>query len=283
MKRFPVIGMLLLIPAFGLAVMVGCDKPPANKGGDDGSKKGPPKVVQKGEAKEIAGALEGVVKGVVKFPGTAPEAKPEPGMADHKDKAVCMAGGGKNVVQQKWLVKDGLVENVIVSLAPADGKKFKEDEALKKKFAKATIELDQPFCQFVPHAIGIYAEVQPLMVKNSASIPHNTKISGTPDNPQINKNLGKGEKAGPYTFVMQGPPLLVQCDVHNWMTAKIITFEHPYFARTNDKGEFSIANVPVDEELTVYMWHESMDEKKSMGTVTTKKGDTVKDLEISGK
>jgi hypothetical protein len=70
--------------------------------------------------------------------------------------------------------------------------------------------------------------------------------------------------------------LSVECSIHTWMSAKIALFPHPYFARTNSKGEFEIKNVPVDVELTVYKWHESMGELKSKveeKKMSFKKGD----------
>ena len=86
----------------------------------------------------------------------------------------------------------------------------------------------------------------------------------------------------PRTFKKDNSPIPVQCSIHTWMNAKIITFDHPYFAVTNEKGEFKIDNVPVGEEFTVYMWHESMSKKTDSGKVTTKAGEkTNLDLELS--
>jgi hypothetical protein len=277
MKRFPILGILLLIPALMLTMTAGCNKEAPKKNGDDG-KDGKKKHV---EAKEITTATDAVVKGVVKFKGADPE-KPETRIAEHKEKDLCMAGKGKHILDQKWLVKDGLVENVVISLEPPEGKKYKIDKKLKDSFEKKVATLDQPYCAYVPHIVALYAGVQPLVVKNSATFLHNTKIDGGVKNGKTDAPVAPMGKLEPRTFVKDSNPIPVQCSLHNWMNAKIITFDHPYFAVTNEKGEFTIENVPIDEELVVYMWHESMDNKKDVRKLTFKKGDnTIDGLELS--
>jgi hypothetical protein len=282
MKRFPIIGILLLIPALMLTVMVGCNKEPAKNTED--KTKDPKKA---GEAKEITSATEGVVKGVVKFKGGANPEKPEARIAEHKEKDLCMAGGGKNILDQLWLVKEGVVENVVISLEPPEGKKYKIDKKLKDAFEKKEAIIDQPYCAYVPHIVALYAGVQPFVVQNSAKFLHNTKIdggvkNGKTDDPVPPKVGDKPGRLKPRTFVKDSNPIPVQCSLHNWMNAKIITFDHPYFAVTNEKGEFTIENVPIDEELVVYMWHDSMDNKKEFKKLSFKKGDnTIEGMELS--
>jgi len=66
------------------------------------------------------------------------------------------------------------------------------------------------------------------------------------------------------------------------MSAKLWVFNHPYFAVTNENGEFTIENVPSGEELVVYMWHESMDKKKEFEKHKFEKGpNIIKGMEIS--
>jgi hypothetical protein len=49
--------------------------------------------------------------------------------------------------------------------------------------------------------------------------------------------------------------LKVVCDTHAWMLAYIHVFDHPYFAVTDERGMFSIANVPPGT-YTLKAWHE---------------------------
>lgn len=49
--------------------------------------------------------------------------------------------------------------------------------------------------------------------------------------------------------------LKLVCDTHAWMLGFIHVFDHPYFAVSDDKGVFSIANVPAGT-YTLKAWHE---------------------------
>ncbi len=49
--------------------------------------------------------------------------------------------------------------------------------------------------------------------------------------------------------------LKLVCDTHAWMLGYVHVFDHPFFAVTDDKGAFSIANVPPGT-YTLKAWHE---------------------------
>src|SRR5688572_12329751 len=55
--------------------------------------------------------------------------------------------------------------------------------------------------------------------------------------------------------IRQSGILKVVCDTHAWMLAHIHVFDHPYFAVTDDRGMFSIANIPAGT-YTLTAWHE---------------------------
>src|SRR5205809_115963 len=117
MKRFPFLGVCLLLPALALLVLTGCPGPkpvdpaPGTNGGDG-------KVA--GPKDKLKGAAIGTVKGIVKLSGDAPkrdELDPIKKMTEPKEKAICMSGDFKT---QLWIVgKDGGVANVVISLEPA--------------------------------------------------------------------------------------------------------------------------------------------------------------------
>jgi hypothetical protein len=49
----------------------------------------------------------------------------------------------------------------------------------------------------------------------------------------------------------------VFCSIHTRMSCIILVLENPYFAATNDKGAYSITNVPAGTcQLTA--WHERL-------------------------
>lgn len=47
----------------------------------------------------------------------------------------------------------------------------------------------------------------------------------------------------------------INCDTHGWMRGYIHVFDHPYFAVTDEKGSFSVLNVPPGT-YTLKAWHE---------------------------
>jgi hypothetical protein len=61
--------------------------------------------------------------------------------------------------------------------------------------------------------------------------------------------------------------LKIVCDTHAWMIGFIHVFDHPYFAVTDDKGTFSISNVPAGT-YTLKAWHEDGGVKSQEITVS---------------
>jgi hypothetical protein len=293
MKRFPILGALLLIPAVILFATVGCtpnkkDEPKpvadaakakdADKGKEGGEKK---------KKEEITTAPDATVKGIVKFKGTPPAPKEDKRIAEHKEAKECLTGAREiDKQEQTWIIgKDDGVANVIISLAPPADKKFKKlDDKALEAFKKPVV-LDQPFCNYVPHVVALYADIQPLVAKNDAKVSHNVKILA---GPQIGGTkditLSPGKDTGDLMF-NGGPEAVIDttCSIHSWMSAKIALFNHPYFAVTDKDGHFEIKNVPVDTALTVYMWHESNPSKVEVQKLTAKKGDNDVPLTISPK
>ena len=49
--------------------------------------------------------------------------------------------------------------------------------------------------------------------------------------------------------------LKLVCDTHAWMLGWIHVFDHPYYAITDERGQFSLPNVPAGT-YTLKAWHE---------------------------
>jgi hypothetical protein len=272
MKRFPILGFLLLVPALALFAVVGCnpDKGKKNEDGKAGGDAAKDDKEKKKTSVEIETPRDATVKGVVKLKGKAPEVKIDPRIAKHDtDAKFCMSAPEKYKIEQLWMVgKDNEVANVVVFLAPPAGKKFKIDEELIER-SKKTVEIDQPFCNYDPHVVALWpgtakTDVQGLVFLNEAPVPHNVKVNGGSKigNPDINMkpkpNDGKATRSE-VLFLKGGGDTIIDasCSMHTWMNCKIALFTHPYCAVTKADGTFEIPNVPIDEELTVYVWHES--------------------------
>ena len=121
-------------------------------------------------------------------------------------------------------------------------------------------KLSQEFCVFKPHVLA-FREGQKLKITaGDPGVAHNTKIVGF-RNQGFNKILRppavEGEQSemdGP-DLVAERLNLLVECNIHPWMSAKFWVFDHPYFAVTGEDGTFEFRNVPIGIQRLV-VWQE---------------------------
>src|ERR1700737_4294583 len=95
---------------------------------------------------------------------------------------------------------------------------------------------------FEPHALAMQ-EGQTLVVKNSASIAHNVNWQGLL-NGGGNQLLPPNSEHEITDLVADKLPLLVKCNIHPWMSARVGVFAHPYFAVSDKDGNFEIKLAP---------------------------------------
>jgi plastocyanin len=194
-------------------------------------------------------------------------------MKKHADAKCCLdpEAKEKEKIDLKWIVdpKTKAVANVMVWVTLPKGKAFPIHKSYQKRTEKIT--LDQPHCQFLPRVLAYQpyykengktvATGQTIVFKNSSVVNHNVRVIGNGiDNDGFNINVtAKSEYTPPKEKDLkpQRLPLEVKCDIHTWMTARIFVFDHPYYALTNEKGEFEIPHVPAGMELTLMAWHEN--------------------------
>ena len=115
------------------------------------------------------------------------------------------------------------------------------------------VEMDQKGCVFVPHVVLVPAggTVQFL---NSDRLLHNLH-SASRDNPSFNRTQPKGRTI-PITFAK--PEIVrVNCDLHSWMRAWVVVADHPFYALTNDAGEFELPTLPPGK-YTLQIWQEKL-------------------------
>ena len=115
--------------------------------------------------------------------------------------------------------------------------------------------MDQKGLVFAPH-IMVVQQGTTVEFLNSDTVQHNVFWTTIGSDKKAGHNLGtwpKGEKRS-FTFDKPGVvPLL--CNVHPDMGAYIIVTPTPYFAETDDSGNYKIKDVP-DGSYTVTVWHE---------------------------
>ncbi len=283
MKNIPIIVMIFAFAAFTGVAITGC-KDSAKKADDVPDDVGSGKKVPgKGSAsplEELKADVGASIAGSVKYKGSPPAMEDDDRIAKSSDKATCLAGGGVHVKKQTWFINaDKTVQNVLVFLAPPKGKKFATSTSPQTN----KIIADQPFCNFAPHVIAVQSDLTPIVFKNSSSISHNVAIA-IPGGDPINRTLGPKTESDEYKFKGKAGQLLdMTCSAHNWMVGKISVFEHPYFAVTDDKGNFEIKNAPVGVDLVLHYWHESfggIGDKKGLAAKSYQKGDNKIEIEL---
>ena len=115
--------------------------------------------------------------------------------------------------------------------------------------------MDQKGLMFAPHIL-VVQQGTTVEFLNSDTVQHNAFWTAINGDKKAGHNLGtwpKGEKR-PFTFAKPGV-VPVLCNVHPEMAGYIIVSPTPYFAETDDSGNFKIKDVP-DGSYTVTAWHE---------------------------
>jgi len=204
----------------------------------------------------------GNVKGTVKYDkGVALPVNPEVKLTNDKEFCEKHEKDGK-IHRNEWVVdsKTRGIKNVIVWLTPADPKEAETPDWNQKlihpklKDAPAKYEADQPACTFTPRIIALREETE-LVFKNSAKVSHNVSIEGGDLGPKINTAIPPGKELSIGKVKARHIPIEYKCTIHPWMTGRIASFKHPYFAVTNEKGEFEIKDAP-EGEWRLQVWHE---------------------------
>jgi|SRR5579871_1849104 len=117
------------------------------------------------------------------------------------------------------------------------------------------LTMDQRSLLFQPHilVVPVGATVEFL---NSDNVQHNIFWPAISGNKKLAHNLGTWPKGQTRSFLFETAgvvPLL--CNVHSEMSGYVVVTPTPYYAQTDEAGNFKIANVP-DGSYTVTAWHE---------------------------
>ncbi len=194
----------------------------------------------------------GSIHGTVTFAGAPPARK---AVEVTKDKEVC--GKEKHLTWDLIVGPHKGIENVVVRLV---------DIKKGKKWGSMKATLDQNGCVYNPHVVVLPAGGE-LDILNSDGILHNIHTYSTANAP-INKAQPKFKKVLSEKFAK--PELIkATCDAHGWMLGWIVVSEHPYVAVTDEKGAFTLKDVPPGT-YKLEVWQETL-------------GKTVKDITVKAK
>lgn len=126
--------------------------------------------------------------------------------------------------------------------------------------------MDQKGLVFSPHIMAVQQGTT-VEFLNSDTVAHNVFWPNVGGDKKLTRNLGtwpKGERKS-FTFDKPGVvPLL--CNVHPDMAAYIVVSPTPYFAETDDAGNYKIKDVP-DGSYSVSVWHEGAKNQSKLVTV----------------
>jgi plastocyanin len=128
---------------------------------------------------------------------------------------------------------------------------YLEAKAEPVKSSLPAAKMDQSNHRFVPRVLAVQAG-QPVIFSNSDPANHNVRTSSPVPTNEFNVFTGiDGSYRRAFVADPKHRPVRVGCDIHPWMRGWIYVFDHPFFATTNERGEFSIAEVPPGEYLLV--------------------------------
>src|SRR5271156_7066442 len=173
----------------------------------------------------LASAAGGTISGTVKYDGTAPAPK---AVEVTKDKEVC--GLHPHFTEDLIVDSSGGIANAVVIVKGAKG-----------DLKPGEVKFDQKGCDYSPHVLAFPAG-STVDIMNDDGILHNIHTYSTV-NPPFNMAQPKFKKE--IKKQIDKPEVIkVTCDAHGWMHGWWIATDTPYFAVTDDKGAYSIPDVP---------------------------------------
>jgi hypothetical protein len=228
-----------------------------------------------GELQPVEAAGTGTLGGRAVLRGKRPDLKKltENLLGPRKARGVevggCLENDPEAVIGQAWQIDDeGGVANVFVWLRPPPGHFFAID--LRNKTWPDEVVIDQPHCNFVPHAVVTFPcyrdpyrpwktipTGQKLLLKNSGKATHSPdwRQEGHVGSPPHDPIVGAGS-ARTIDLDPARRPILLRCNIHPWMEGYTGVFDHPYAAVSGAGGAYEIRRVPTGARVRLLAWHE---------------------------
>ncbi|HEV3206105.1 MAG TPA: carboxypeptidase regulatory-like domain-containing protein [Terriglobales bacterium] len=137
--------------------------------------------------------------------------------------------------------------------------------------------IDQKGLVFQPHVTAVQVGTT-VDFLNSDSVAHNVFWTSIGGNKKLGHNLGTWPKGEKKSFKFDTPGAVpILCNVHPEMSAYLVVVPTPYFATSDQAGNYKIENVP-DGSYTVTAWHEGT---KNQSKPLTVSGDGKVDFTLS--
>lgn len=225
------------------------------RGGDSGETRGSSRGGRGGGAAEVKIADAGSIKGKITLKGEAPKELQlnvagvmTPQCADTHSEPVFTR---RVVANDKGELKDVLVW---VESGLPEGQELPRNTE--------DVILDQEGCMYHP-SVFAFQTGQKFTIKNSDPFLHNVHAVGEDGSGKdyFNQAMPKVmdiDKTG--EFRAKDTPVKFKCEVHAWMFAYAAVLEHPYFAVTDENGDYEIPNLPPGT-YTLKVWQRKAGEQ----------------------
>ena len=184
----------------------------------------------------------GTIRGTVKWQGALPHLIAS---EINKDPEVCDPLGQKHRDLERLLVApNGGVANTVVFLRNVSRGKEMDLPVARRS-------LNQKNCRYEPHILLVPVQAT-LTVKSSDPLLHTVHMSGSAD-----YNLPFTAKGQEITRPMTREGIVsLRCNAgHVWMNGEMIVAKNPYYAVTDEDGNFELTQVPPGQ-YEIVAWHE---------------------------
>ena len=204
----------------------------------------------------------GTISGTVKWAGPLPHNLDFPVI---KDPQVCDPDSRKTTDLERLIVgpKGGVANTIVYLKNISSGKAMDLPEQRR--------HLDQKQCHYVPHIL-LVPQNSALAMQSSDATLHTIHMDGA-----ASFNLPFPFQNQPTSRTMSTPGLVhLHCNGgHVWMNAEMMVVTHPYYAVTDDSGQFEFTNVPPGT-YQIVAWHEGwgiLGRQQTYDVLTEKKVD----------
>ncbi len=179
-----------------------------------------------------------------------------------KDPMCIKLHGDKPVFSEELLVgDDGGVQNVFVYIRRGAPK-------IDYPLPDEVVVLDQKDCMYHPRVQGMLVGQTLQRVQRRSGDAQCPFVSDSQSGVQLSASQ---PDSGPRERVFDSPEreIEIQCDIHPWMHAYLFVMDHPFFAVTDEQGNYSIAGLPAGE-YSLGIWHEELGKQQQDVTVADK-------------
>lgn len=167
---------------------------------------------------------------------------------------VCQELNKNKSLSQHILTSGNRLQNVFVYLKSGDNL-----TAYRYEEPPNNVELHHLNCWYSSRVFGMRLN-QKLIVHNSDPTQHNTHP--TPKlNPEWNQSQPAHGEPLVKTFSRAEVMIPIKCNQHPWERTSVGVMDHPFFAVSDESGNFEIKGIPPGK-YTLVAWHERLGEQE---------------------